>query len=176
MKILVLTSAICLLSFVSACQPNVSPPIVVTSAPTAPLIAAPAPDSTSKQELKIEDIRAQVSLKNYGTALDWINAYINRQPANADAFYLRARIQSAVSDFSAATISLEQALQAGLSNPNEVLTDTTLFEYRKSASFKQLQNKYSVLALRNDKPVAKRPNEDAMIVKAGNITLRLPNN
>jgi tetratricopeptide (TPR) repeat protein len=171
MKILTLASAICLLGFIAACQPNTATPFVTTSASTTTPVA-PA----IKQEIKIEDIRAQVNLKNYGSALDSINEFINRQPANSDAFYLRAKIQSAVGDFSAATISLEQALLAGLSNPSDVLTDSMLVEYRKSASFKQLQAKYSVLALRNDKPAARRPSDDAMIVKAGNITLRLPNN
>jgi hypothetical protein len=180
MKILTLASAICLSSFIAACQPNTATPFVTTSsATTAPIAEAVAPVApvapTIKQEIKIEDIRAQVNLKNYGSALDSINEFINRQPANSDAFYLRAKIQSAVGDFSAATISLEQALLAGLSNPSDVLTDSTLVEYRKSASFKQLQAKYSVLALRNDKPAARRPSDDAMIVKAGNITLRLPN-
>jgi tetratricopeptide (TPR) repeat protein len=178
MKILVQTSAIFLLSFVSGCQPNMTTPSTATSAATTPSIAVSVATaaSASKQEVKIEDVRAQMNLKNYGSALEAINEYINRQPANSDAFYLRAKIQSAVGDFSAATISLEQALQAGLSNPSEVLTDAMLVEYRKSTSFKQLQTKYAVLTSRNDKPVVKRPNEDSIVVKAGDITLRLPNN
>lgn len=175
MKALQQTSTICLLSFLSACQPNVTPLNIVAPTLTTPPIVAPAA-TTSKQELKIEDIQAQVNLKNYGSALESVNEYINRQPTSADAFYLRARIQSAVGDYSAATISLEQALQAGLKNPSEVLTDTTLVEYRKSDSFKQLKTKYSVLAQGKDNSTKKRSNENVMIIKAGDITLRLPNN
>ena len=175
MKFLIHVYVICLLSFITACQPNIATPLVTTSVATTPAIAASVAPTT-KPETKIEDIRSQVNLKNYGSALDSINELLSRQPANADGFYLRAKIQAAIGDFAATTASLEQALRAGLGNPNEVLTDTILTEYRKSASFKQLQTKYSVLALRNDKPVAKRPSEDALIVKAGNITLRLPNN
>lgn len=153
----------------TACNQSTPP----ATAPTVPQteIGRQQPSSAELEE-KFATAQREFSNSNFGNALKLVNEYLNNSPSRADAYLLRGRIQSVIGDTSAAAISIEEALKAGISTPEKIFLDPALNNLLHSDHYKPLVERYPMLASQVSKKV--NGERGKTVVRAGGISIQLP--
>lgn len=174
-KLLISSFGLCTLFAGCGKQQTIEPQSTAVTASSASTTTAPADASaaTLKKTDFLGEAKAEAEKKNFGKALELADSAV-RDGGGADAFYLRAQLQSQTGDFAASSVSLEEALKAGLKNPETVKNDPQLAGLRRSEQYASLVAKYAVLRTERASAKSTRSSSGDTVVRAGNVSIRLP--
>jgi len=172
----ILFSAVSVLTMTACNQAN--------QAETKTESVAPATDGklTSDQVQKLlSEALAELDKKNFGKSVEITIRITKSDSGNVDAYLIESQAKSMSGDLKAALDSLEQAFKNGLKDLDRITKEQRFDPIRSTPEFQELLRKhgFSTTAKVGDKEVSAgnvsiKESSDGQVIKAGDITLRIP--